>query len=61
MPQDYVSADGIRVDGEVADAKAYMRENGILLTPLLSGGGMRVKLVEAMAMGAGGGLDIYGR
>ncbi len=51
MPQDYVSADGIRVDGEVADARAYMRENGILLTPLLSGGGMRIKLVEAMAMG----------
>ena len=51
MPQDYVSGGGIRVDGEVADAKAYMRESGILLAPLLSGGGMRVKLVEAMAMG----------
>jgi glycosyltransferase involved in cell wall biosynthesis len=51
MPRNYMSGDGIRVDGEVADAKAYMRESGILLTPLLSGGGMRVKLVEAMAMG----------
>ena len=50
MPQNYLSADGIRVDGEVPDAKAYMRENGILLTPLLSAGGMRVKLVEAMAL-----------
>ena len=38
------------IDGEVPDASSYMRENGILLAPLLSGGGMRIKLIEAMAL-----------
>jgi glycosyltransferase involved in cell wall biosynthesis len=50
MPDSFQSGNGIVVDGEVPDAYAYMRENGILLTPLLSGGGMRIKLIEAMAL-----------
>lgn len=51
MPDHFCTGNGILIDGEVPDAKAYMRDNGILLAPLLSGGGMRIKLVEAMALG----------
>ena len=50
MPEYFRSENGIQIDGEVSDANAYMRENGILLTPLLSGGGMRIKLIQAMAL-----------
>lgn len=39
------------VVGEVNDAQAFMLANDILVLPLLSGGGMRVKLVEAMMLG----------
>ncbi len=51
MPVNFLSENGIQVDGEVSHARSYMRQNGILLTPLLSGGGMRIKLIEAMALG----------
>lgn len=37
--------------GEVEDASQYMQEHGILLVPLFSGSGMRVKIAEAMALG----------
>lgn len=37
--------------GEVDDAVTYMHEHGILLVPLFSGSGMRVKIAEAMALG----------
>lgn len=39
------------VEGEVADAKKFMASKTIMLVPLLSGGGMRVKIVEGMALG----------
>ena len=35
--------------GEVDNAVEYMREHTIMVVPLLSGSGMRVKIVEAMA------------
>lgn len=50
MPGYFRSENGVVIDGEVPDASSYMRENGILLAPLLSGGGMRIKLIEAMAL-----------
>lgn len=37
--------------GEVEDAKAYMRDFGILAVPLLTGSGIRIKILEGMAMG----------
>lgn len=43
--------DGVIVDGEVADAKQYQSDKAILIVPLLSGGGIRIKIIEAMAMG----------
>jgi len=37
--------------GEVKDAQAFMREGDVMVVPLFSGSGIRVKIVEAMAMG----------
>lgn len=42
---------GISVEGEVPDAAAFLRSGAILVAPLLSGSGVRVKIVEAMAQG----------
>lgn len=43
--------DGLIVDGEVPDASQYQSDKAILIVPLLSGGGIRIKIIEAMAMG----------
>jgi glycosyltransferase involved in cell wall biosynthesis len=42
---------GIRIVGEVEDSEAFMRESGILVVPLLSGSGIRIKILEAMSLG----------
>ena len=42
---------GVRLHGYVADAEPYWRQSTVLAVPLLSGGGVRVKILEAMAMG----------
>jgi glycosyltransferase involved in cell wall biosynthesis len=39
------------VYNEVADAIQFMAEFDVLIAPLLSGGGMRIKIIEAMALG----------
>ncbi len=39
------------IHGEVPDAKAFMNQHSILIVPLLSGSGIRVKILEAMALG----------
>lgn len=41
----------ICVEGEITNALDYIREKGIMIVPLLSGSGMRVKIIEGMAMG----------
>jgi sugar transferase (PEP-CTERM/EpsH1 system associated) len=43
--------DGVRVTGEVADIRPYLAESSALVVPLRSGGGTRLKILEAMAMG----------
>ncbi len=42
---------GVRAHGYVADAAPFWLESTALIVPLLSGGGVRVKILEAMAMG----------
>ena len=42
---------GVHVHGYVADAAPFWKEATALAVPLLSGGGVRVKILEAMAMG----------
>src|SRR5690554_310988 len=41
---------GVSVVGEVADAKDFIASKNIMIIPLMSGGGMRVKLIEALAL-----------
>ena len=37
--------------GEVADSHEFINSNSIMIVPLTSGGGMRVKIIEGMAFG----------
>jgi glycosyltransferase involved in cell wall biosynthesis len=43
--------DGVRVHGYVDDIMPYMHESMAMVIPLLTGSGMRIKMVEAMAAG----------
>ncbi len=53
MPSWYFQQKSINliVDGQVQDAAIYQSDKDILIVPLLSGSGIRVKILEAMAMG----------
>ncbi len=42
---------GVRVTGTVPDVRPWMRNAGVVVVPLLSGGGTRLKILEAFAMG----------
>jgi len=46
-----LSAPHITVDGEVPDVWEYMQRFSIMVVPLFSGSGIRIKIVEAMAAG----------
>lgn len=37
--------------GEVEDSKKFMNSKAIMIVPLLSGSGMRIKIIEGMALG----------
>lgn len=52
IPDWFVNLDAQRVHivGEVENAKAFMRSKGIMIVPLFSGSGMRIKIIEAMAL-----------
>ena len=39
------------IHGFVASAAAFVQQYDLMLVPLLSGGGMRVKIIEGMALG----------
>ena len=53
MPDKYkrLKMDGLVLKGEVEDARLFMHNLDILVVPLFSGSGIRVKILEAMAMG----------
>jgi polysaccharide biosynthesis protein PslH len=42
---------GIVYEGEVADAYLFMQSKAVMVVPLLSGSGMRIKIIEGMALG----------
>ncbi len=42
---------GVQVHGEVPDASAFVNQHSIMVVPLLSGSGMRAKILEGMALG----------
>ena len=41
----------VDVVGEVPDAKAFVTNNDVAIVPLLSGSGIRIKIIESMALG----------
>jgi len=45
------AGNGVVVHGEVEDAKAFIQAHPITVVPLFSGSGMRVKILESMALG----------
>ena len=47
---DYDVMGKIFIQGEVDDGLEFVNSKSIMIVPLLSGGGMRVKIVEGMAM-----------
>ena len=47
---DYEVLGKVFIHGEVDDALEFVNSKSIMVVPLLSGGGMRVKIVEGMAM-----------
>jgi glycosyltransferase involved in cell wall biosynthesis len=42
---------GVKIHGEVPDAAEFINQHSIMIVPLFSGSGMRVKIVEGMMMG----------
>lgn len=44
------SIPGVTLHGQVPDASDFILKHGIFIVPLLSGGGMRLKMVEGMSL-----------
>ncbi len=53
MPRDLMTAhiDGVTISGRVKNALKFMAQRHAMVVPLFSAGGMRVKIIEGMAMG----------
>lgn len=53
MPQDLLerTVEGVSVKGWVKSSLSYMAAHQVMVVPLFSAGGMRVKIIEGMAMG----------
>lgn len=51
VPNLFKKISGLGNHGEVENADTFMCNGGIMLVPLFSGGGIRVKIIEAMAKG----------
>ena len=47
----YCNKPGIMFHGEVDSAERFMLTNGIMAVPLFAGSGMRIKIIEGMALG----------
>ena len=52
MPEHYklLESEGIQLE-EVEDAQAFYAKHGVMIVPLLSGSGIRVKIIEGLALG----------
>jgi polysaccharide biosynthesis protein PslH len=53
MPQDLLdnAVEGVQIKGRVKNALTYMKGRQVMVVPLFSAGGMRVKIIEGMALG----------
>jgi glycosyltransferase involved in cell wall biosynthesis len=50
-PPDWLQRKPIDLRGNVGDAQAFMCQMSVIIAPLFAGGGMRIKVLEAMALG----------
>jgi glycosyltransferase involved in cell wall biosynthesis len=50
-PRDLVERPGVIAAGDVESVEPYLRDTAVVLGPVWSGGGMRVKVLEALAAG----------
>jgi glycosyltransferase involved in cell wall biosynthesis len=48
---DALACDDIRVTGRVDDVRPYLQDAAVVLAPIRIGGGMRMKVLEALALG----------
>ena len=53
MPNDIknIANENIIIAGEVENAKTFMQKHNLMIVPLLNGSGIRIKILEAMAIG----------
>ena len=53
MPKSFhdLAEKNIVIDSEVEDAKDYMKKHNLMIVPLWSGSGIRIKILEAMSLG----------
>ncbi len=53
FPEDLLAMQvpGVHLQGKVADANSFMLDKQIMIVPLLSGSGMRVKIIQGLALG----------
>lgn len=53
IPESYVALadEHFIIEGKVENAKEFIARQHVMIVPLLSGSGMRVKIIEAMALG----------
>ena len=49
--ENYIKQHNIEYLGEIEDANSFINKNSIMIVPLLSGSGMRIKIIEGMALG----------
>jgi len=50
-PPPELMGDGVQVTGYVPDLEPYLKESSVFIVPLLAGGGMRVKILDAWNWG----------
>jgi polysaccharide biosynthesis protein PslH len=46
-----MGSENVHIIGEVADAKVFLKQHAIMIAPLFSGGGIKVKVLEGMMLG----------
>lgn len=53
MPEEFRAraSENLKILGEVEDAKRFMLSKDIMIVPILSGSGVRIKIIEGMALG----------
>lgn len=53
MPQNFLklSDHRLKIYGEISDKKSFFAKHDIMIVPLLSGSGVRVKIIEGLALG----------